>query len=78
MKAEPYEKNDQNKKYSDLLHSALKKPPKHVESDDFKTKNALILCGNSNKDLAKEIANYLNTQLGNIKVDRFADGECDI
>lgn len=36
MKAEPYEKNDQNKKYSDLLHSALKKPPKHVESDDFK------------------------------------------
>lgn len=38
----------------------------------------LLFSGNSNRPLAREIAEHLGTQLGNIKVGRFADGEINL
>jgi len=38
----------------------------------------LIYSGNSNKPLSKEIASYLNTSLGTLKLSRFADGEINL
>ena len=38
----------------------------------------LIFSGNSNRPLAREIASYLGSNLANIKVSRFADGEINL
>jgi ribose-phosphate pyrophosphokinase len=37
-----------------------------------------LFCGNSNVALAKSVAHYLNTSLGNMLVDRFSDGEIHV
>lgn len=39
---------------------------------------AVIFCGSSNKPLAEEIVKHLNTTLGKVKLDRFADGEISL
>jgi len=38
----------------------------------------LVFSGNSNKPLAKRVADYLNIPLGNCEVTRFPDGEIDV
>lgn len=37
-----------------------------------------VFCGNSNKKLAKDIATSLRLSLGNITVNKFADGEVNV
>lgn len=38
----------------------------------------LIFSGNSNRPLAREVASYLGSNLANVKVSRFADGEINL
>ena len=42
------------------------------------TRELKVFCGNSNKELAQEIADYLGISLGNAEVTRFKDGEVSI
>jgi len=44
----------------------------------IKDQDTLILSGNSNKELAEEVARRLGTTLGKMKSDKFADGENNI
>ncbi|CAK75766.1 unnamed protein product (macronuclear) [Paramecium tetraurelia] len=67
--------NPNIKQYGDNLNRAFKRAL--VPEDDF-YKNTIILSGNSNKELAEEIAEYLNIKLGSVTIGRFADGECQI
>ena len=41
-------------------------------------KEIKVFCGNSNPELAEEIASQLYTRLGDASVSQFADGECSI
>jgi ribose-phosphate pyrophosphokinase len=38
----------------------------------------LVFSGSSNQALAKEVCDRLGIQLGNAKIGRFSDGECNI
>ena len=40
--------------------------------------NLVLFSGRANVELAQEVADYLNTRLGNITVSRFADGEVKV
>ena len=42
------------------------------------SKELKVFCGNSNRELAKEIADYLGVAVGDAKVKRFQDGEISI
>lgn len=46
----------------------------HLGDDD----NVLIFSGESNRELAQEVATRLGHKLGEAKISRFADGECNI
>eukprot|EP01054_Gregarina_sp_Poly1_P002654 Gregarina_sp_Poly_1__2653@NODE_1723_length_3462_cov_318_234462_g1128_i0_p2_GENE_NODE_1723_length_3462_cov_318_234462_g1128_i0NODE_1723_length_3462_cov_318_234462_g1128_i0_p2_ORF_typecomplete_len428_score70_80Pribosyltran_N/PF13793_6/4_6e46Pribosyltran_N/PF13793_6/29Pribosyl_synth/PF14572_6/5_1e03Pribosyl_synth/PF14572_6/4_7e03Pribosyl_synth/PF14572_6/1_2e41Pribosyltran/PF00156_27/2_1e03Pribosyltran/PF00156_27/3_3e14UPRTase/PF14681_6/8_2e06Flavodoxin_3/PF12641_7/6e02Flavodoxin_3/PF12641_7/2_5e03F len=45
---------------------------------DNKLAGAVLFCGSSNKQLAETIASHLGTNLGNVKLARFADGEISL
>ncbi|KRX03184.1 hypothetical protein PPERSA_07012 [Pseudocohnilembus persalinus] len=47
-----------------------------IKDGDFS--NVLLLGGNANKELAQDIADILGLQLGDLKLNRFADGEVQI
>ncbi|CAD8062803.1 unnamed protein product [Paramecium sonneborni] len=67
--------NPNIKQYGDKLNRAFKRT---LQPEDDFYKNTIILSGTSNKELAEEIAEYLNIKLGSVKIGRFADGECQI
>ena len=43
-----------------------------------KTAEVLVFSGNANQKLAGSIAEHLGTQLGKVKISRFADGEVNL
>ncbi|MEI8124331.1 MAG: ribose-phosphate pyrophosphokinase [Parachlamydiaceae bacterium] len=51
---------------------------KNIVKNDFLSRNMILFSGNANIPLAREIANYLNIDLGNARVEKFNDGEIHI
>lgn len=53
--------------------SKTRQTPSYTPESGF-----LIFSGNSNKPLSREVASYLGSNLANVKVSRFADGEINL
>lgn len=75
-----------NNYFNNNTNKALK-DDKSVKDPLFRSRNkqplgdsgeVLIFSGTSNKELASEVAERLGHQLGDAKISRFADGECNI
>lgn len=60
-----------------LITLAMFLNPLFAQSD-FHDESALIFSGNANYPLAKEVASYLQTSLGEARIGRFKDGEIAI
>ncbi|KAM3131700.1 hypothetical protein pb186bvf_016231 [Paramecium bursaria] len=66
---------ESNSHFDDKLHQHFHRT---IQPEDEFYKSTIILSGSANPQLSKEIAKYLNVQLGNVTVSKFADGECNI